>query len=67
MFHAGFYSLSLEQLGRIEQDIEIIRVQESLIQVVHNLAICRVIALVLLHNVRENIAVFGQRETFYAF
>ena len=52
--------LRLQKLGGVYQSAEVIRVQEGLLHVVHYLAVRGGIALMLLHNIREDIAVLRE-------
>lgn len=65
VLHAVADGLSLQELGSIQHRIEIAGILERLRQIIHNLTVGRVVALMLFHNIGEDIAVFGQGKRFH--
>jgi hypothetical protein len=65
MLHTVLDGLGLEKLGRIDEGIKVIGIEESLVHVVHDLAIGRIVPLVPFHHIGEHIPVFGEGETFH--
>ena len=65
MFYAIFDRLSLQHLGCIQERAEIGRIAIGLIQVVHNLPVGGIIALMLFHYVGEDISVLRKGKAFH--
>ena len=62
MLHAVAHGLCLKKLGRIEKGVKIVGIEEGLAQVVHDLSVGRLISLVFLHDIGENVPVPGLGE-----
>ena len=67
MLHAVAHGLRLQKLGGVQQGVKIIRIQEGLLHVVHDLSIRGLIALMLFHHIGENIPVLRQGEGLHRF
>ena len=50
MLRAIADTFSLQKLGSVNQAVKILRIQIALCQILHNLAVCRRISLMHLHN-----------------
>ena len=51
MLHPVAHGLRLQKLGRIQQRVKIVRIQEGLLHIVHDFSVRRLVALMLLHHV----------------
>lgn len=58
MLHTVAHGFRLEKLGGIEKGVKIIGIEEGLSQIIHDLSIGRLVSLVFLHDIGENIPVF---------
>lgn len=57
MFHPVTDGVGLKKLGSIYQGRKVVRVFVGLLEVIHDLSVCRVISLMFLHYIGENIPV----------
>ena len=68
VLYAIFHGFGAQKLRGIQQRAETLRrVTVRLAEIRHDLAVRRVVALVLLHDIGENISVFRLREGFDRF
>ena len=64
MLHAAAHGLGLQELGSVDQGVQVPGIQVMLGQVVQDLAVGGRIALMLLHDIGEDVPVRGQGEAF---
>ena len=65
MFDAVTNRLGLQKLRGVDQRIEIIRIQEELLHVIHDLAVGGSISLMLLHHIGKDIPVLRNRKRLH--
>ena len=63
MFHAIADRLRLKKLGSVKHGVKAAGIQERLLHIIHDLSICRLVSLMLLHHIGENIPVFRLRKS----
>ena len=65
MLHSVPQCLRLQKLGGIQRNVKGARVQIGLLEIIHDLAVCGAVALVLLHHIGEDVPVLRLREGFH--